>query len=136
MDVNQHIAIDRFKDAGALDLARLEDDVAVGEHDRSPPATQPLEDVEGSGIEPIGEGVVHQIGGHRQELYISRVLDPIALQRAKIVAVAQIGEQLLEDRPVAVATGGAELALQMALKIGLNAVVVEQGVIDIDKEDD
>lgn len=38
VDVDQYAALDRLKDAGALDLARLEDDVAIGQDD-SP--TQP-----------------------------------------------------------------------------------------------
>ena len=69
-------------------------------------------------------------------MYVLRVLDPIALQGAEVVAVAQIGEELLEDRPVAVAAGRPELAFEMASEIGLDAVVVEQRVVDIDQEDD
>ena len=62
------------------------------------------------------------------------VLDPIALQGSEMVAVAEIGEELLKDRPVAVAADGPELAFEMAAQIGLDAVVVERCVIDIDQE--
>jgi hypothetical protein len=62
------------------------------------------------------------------------LLDPIALQGSEIVAVAEIGEERLKDRPVAVAADGPELAFEMAAQIGLDAVVVERCVIDIDQE--
>ena len=87
------------------------------------------------GIEPIGERVIHQIRGHRQQMDVLRMLDPIALQGPEVVAVAQLVEQLLEDRPVAIAAGRAEFAFEMTLQIGLDAVVVEQCVVDVDKED-
>ena len=62
------------------------------------------------------------------------MLDPIALQGPKIIAVAEIGEQLFEDRPIAVAACRPELALQMSTQIGLDAVIVDQGVVDIDEK--
>src|SRR6267143_1078761 len=134
VDVDQHVSLDGLGDAGALDLARLEDDVPVGKDDRPRPAAEALEHVECSRVQPIGERVIHQIRGHRQQMDVLWMLDPIALQGAEIVPVAQIAEQLLEDRPVAVATRRSELAFKMALEIGLDAVVVEQGVVDIDKK--
>ena len=63
------------------------------------------------------------------------MLDPIALQGAEIVAVPELVEQLLEDGPVAIAAGRAEFAFEVALQIGLDAVIVEQCVVDVDKED-
>jgi len=68
-------------------------------------------------------------------MYVLRVLDPIALQGTEIVTIAQIGEELLEDRPVAVAAGRPKLAFEMAPEIGLDAVVVQERVVDIDEED-
>ena len=56
-----------------------------------------------------------------------------ALQSAKIIAVAQISEELFEDRPVTVAAVSAELTFEVALEIVLNAVVIEQSVIDVNK---
>ena len=37
----------------------------------------------------------------------------VALQRAEVVGVAELGAQRLEDRPVAVGAGGAELAREV-----------------------
>ena len=63
---------------------------------------------------------------------VLRVLDPIALQGAEVVAIAEFREQLLEDSPVAVAADGPEFAFEMTPEIGLDAVIVEQRVVDID----
>ena len=63
-----------------------------------------------------------------------RMLDPVALQRPQIVAVAELGEQVFEDRPIAVAAGGAELAFEVALEVALDMVVVDQGVVDVDQK--
>ena len=56
VDVNEHLPLDRFKDAGAFDLARLEDHIAIGEDDRRAPVAEALQDVKRTGIEPVGEG--------------------------------------------------------------------------------
>ena len=60
------------------------------------------------------------------------MLDPVALQGAEIIAVSQITEELLENRPIPVAAGRPELTFEVALEIILNAVVVEQRVVDVD----
>ena len=65
-----------------------------------------------------------------------RVLDPVALQRAEVIAVAQLRKQLLEDRPVPLPAGDSELTVEVLLKVVLDAVVVEQGVVHIDQKDD
>src|SRR5262249_33436468 len=71
-----------------------------------------------------------------QKLYIARVLSAVSLESADIVAIAQLGEQILKDPPIALAGGGAKGALEMVLKVLLYRVVVEQRVVDIDEEDE
>src|SRR5262245_25127834 len=63
------------------------------------------------------------------------MFDPIALQGSEVIPVTQLAKQLLEDRPVTVAACGSKLAFEMAPEIGLDAVIVEQGVVNIDKKD-
>ena len=46
VDVDQHMAVDRFRNSGALALARLKDDVAVGQNGGRPPTAQALENIE------------------------------------------------------------------------------------------
>ena len=60
VNVDEHVAFHRFGDAGAFDLARLKNHVAVREDYRLPPRTEPLKHVERSGIETISKRVVHQ----------------------------------------------------------------------------
>jgi hypothetical protein len=53
------------------------------------------------------------------------VLDAKALQSAEIITVAEISEELFEDRPVTVAAGSAEFMFKVALQVVLDMVVVE-----------
>ena len=64
------------------------------------------------------------------------MLDPVALQSAEIIAVAQFGEQLLEDCPVPLAAGNSEFAIEVALDIVLNPVVIQQGIVHVDEKND
>src|SRR6266481_4340127 len=95
-----------------------------------------FEDLEGTRVQAVGERVIDQIGRHGEEVYVLLVLDPIPLQGAEVVAVAEFGEQLLEDSPVAVPALRPELVFEMALQIRLDAIVVEQCIVDINEEDD
>jgi hypothetical protein len=51
----------------------------------------------------------------------------------EVIAVSQLGEELLEDCPVPVATGDSELMPGVLLEVVSDAVVVEQRVIHVDK---
>src|SRR3989442_10738067 len=104
--------------------------ITVGPHARK------LQDVERPGKEAIGKWVVDQARRHRHEVHVLRVLDPVALQCAEIIAIPELGKQRLEDRPVPVATRGAELTLEMALEVVLDAIVVQQRVVHVHQEDD
>src|SRR5213596_2976010 len=114
VNVDKHVAVYGFEDARAFDLAWLEHHVAIREDYRLPPRAEPLKHVERSGIETIGERVVHQEGRHGQQVNILRVLDPVTLQGAEIIAVAQLSKELFEDRPVSVAADGPELTFKVA----------------------
>ena len=83
-------------------------------------------------VQPVGERIIHQVRRHQQEPRIVHVAQPIALQRTEIIRVAELGAERLEDRPVAVAAAGAELAREMIAQIALHAIVVEQRVVAID----
>ena len=136
VDVDQHAPLDRLEQAGALDLARLEHDVAVGQDHRRPPRGEALDDVERGRIEAVGERVLQEERGQPEHVRIVRVLHAVALQRPQVVGVAELGAQRFEDRPVALLTLGAERARQVPLEIGGHPVVVEQGVVDVEQEHD
>ena len=69
-------------------------------------------------------------------MHVLRVFDTVPLQRAEIVSIPQFLEQLLENCPVPITRGGTLLALKIGLDVGLDAVVVEKRIVDIDQEDD
>src|SRR5580704_15014652 len=50
VDIDQHMAVDRREDPRAFHLARLEDDVAVGQDDCPSPAAQSFENVDRSRV--------------------------------------------------------------------------------------
>src|SRR5207245_5199619 len=110
-------------EARSLDLARLKHHVAVGEDDRGAEARAALERGERARKEPLPEWVVDQEERHAQQQRIVEVLQAIALRGAEIVGVSELGAQLLEDRPVAVAAGAAALALPLGARNGLHARV-------------
>src|SRR4030095_7306633 len=134
VDVDQHVALHRLGDPGPLDLAGLEDNVAVRQDHGGAPGAEPLQDVERSRVEAIGEGIVDEERRHRGEVDVPRVLAPVVLQRPEIVAIAELHEQRLEDRPVPVAGYGTEFPLEMALEVVLHPIVVEERVVHVDEE--
>src|SRR6266699_3553985 len=62
------------------------------------------------------------------------MLDAITLQRVQIIPIAELTRQVLQDRPVAVAAFGADLAFKKILEIPCDPVVVQQGVVHVNEE--
>src|SRR5205807_1712559 len=60
VDVDQDVAVHRLGQTRALDLARLEDRVAVGQDGRRSPGAEALQDVERVWVEAVRERVVDQ----------------------------------------------------------------------------
>jgi len=69
-----------------------------------------------------------------QHVYLARPLGAIALERAKVVGVAELGAQLLEQLPVAPIAVGSERLDEMTPEVLDHRVVVEQRVVDVEKE--
>jgi hypothetical protein len=135
VNVNEDVTIDGFEQARAFDFARLKDHVTVGKKHHRAPLTALLKRIEGVWIEAIGKRIIGQEVGDRQELWISRVFDPVSLQSAEIVGIAKLIPQLLKDRPVALLPLLADFFLEMPLEIGSYTIIVEQRVVDIKKRD-
>src|SRR5215510_15819277 len=109
-----------------LDLAWLEADITIRQDDGRAKAAQAIEHLKRGWEQPVGERIIHEEGGHGQQLYLARVFDPVALERSDIVAIAQLCEQILQDFPIALAGGEAKGALEMVLQVLLDPVIVEQ----------
>jgi hypothetical protein len=133
MDVDEHMPANRLADSRVLDFAGLKDDVPVRQDDRG--TAQASQQLEGPWEQPIGERVVHEEGGHGQQLHLARVLDPEALESADVVSVAKLGKKVFENTPIALARGDAEAALEMILQVPLDPVVVKQRIVNVDEED-
>ena len=140
VDEDQDAVVDRGAQARALDLARLEDDVAVGQDHRRAEPAEARDDVERARIEPLGERIVDEEARHRQQPVRGRAarldVGAVALQRAEVVGVAELAAQRLELDPVAIGARDAELAHEVLAQVGDDAVVVEQRVVDVEQEDD
>jgi hypothetical protein len=63
-----------------------------------------------------------------------KTLDPIALQRAQEIGISKFLPQLLQDPPVSVTRLPAERTRQVFAQILLDLVIVQEGVIYVEKE--
>ncbi len=135
VDVDEDVAFDGFVDAGALDFAGLENDIAIGEDDGGAPLFDVIDGVDRVGIEAVGEGVIDKEGRHGEEACVAGVFDAVALESAEVVGVAEFFAEGFENFEVADAGAVAEVFFEVAREVFADAVVVEEGVVDIEKED-
>jgi len=63
-----------------------------------------------------------------------KTLDPIALQRAQEIGISKFLPQLLQDSPVSVTGLPAERTRQVVAQVFLDLVIVQEGVIYVEKE--
>ena len=134
VQVDQHPALHRIPEPGALDLAWLEHDVAIGQHHRRPQRVQVRDGFQDPRVEPLCEGIFQQECRHLQQVRILVQARAEYLQRTEVIGVAQLVTQRSVDRAIARALRGAEVALQARVEIDAEAVVVEQRVVDIQQE--
>ena len=116
VQIDKDLTSDRLKQAGTVDLARLEDHITVGEDGRRPPLLDVFDDLQRAGKEAVNKWIVEQEAGNGEDARIARILAAIALQRAKIIRVSQLGSQLLEEAPEVPRTLGADLAIKVLLR--------------------
>ena len=92
------------------------------------------DDVERPRVQPVHEGIVQQEDRHAEHLRIARMLDAVALERAEVVGVAELGPELLEDVPVALLAVVAEHVGHVPPEVALDRVVVEQRVVHVEQD--
>ena len=63
-------------------------------------------------------------------------LDPEALQRPQVIDISQFIPQAFKDFPVPVARSDSVSLFQMLFKIGLHAIVIDERIVDVEKEND
>jgi hypothetical protein len=89
VDVDEHAALNRLKQPRALDLARPEDHVAVGQDDRRPPGAKALDHIQRAWEQAVGERVVQvallALGPERlREMSLQVSSDPIVVEQGVI----------------------------------------------------
>ena len=89
MNVDEDISFDCREQSGSLDLPWLKDYVAVRQDDGLPPLPDVLHRVERVRKQEVGKGIVQQEVRHAQEVWITRVFAPIALERTEVVSIAE-----------------------------------------------
>jgi hypothetical protein len=67
MNVDEHMSTDGSADSRAFDLTRLKNHITIRKAHGLPPTLQPIQHLESTGIESVGEGIIHQVGGHTQQ---------------------------------------------------------------------
>ena len=108
--------------------------LAVGKNTGGAQAVQVRQRFQRTRIQPVGERVVEQEGGESQQgRFVIAVLAE-GLRRPQVVGIAQFGSPRFVDRLVARLSVRAEVALQVRGQVGAEAVVVQQGVVDVEQE--
>ena len=136
MDVDEDVAVDRLANACAVGLPRLEDRVAVREHDGSRGAAKMCEHIERMCVQTVGERVVEEVPREIEQPRIGALLLPPLLHRPQVVPVAELDEAPFLDRPVALAGLGSVRPGEVLVEVVADPVVVEQRVVDIDEDCD
>src|SRR5581483_2123824 len=106
----------------------------IRKNDGRAEAAAVLKDFQRLGIEPARKGIVDEEARHEQQLRLVEILQTIALQGAEIIGIPELGTQSLEQGPVTIAMRPAELPLEVPAQVILYGIVVEQCVVDIEKE--
>ena len=89
VNVNQNVSVYGFGEAGPFHLARLENDIAVGQDDRRPPLLDVFNDIKGVRIQTVGKRIIHQEVGDGQQARLARMLASVALQRPEVIGVTE-----------------------------------------------
>src|SRR5712671_3681834 len=98
----------------ALELARLKDHITLRQDDRWSELTQPLHYIEGGREQSVAKGVLDEKRRQQQQFCFGPVFDSVALERANVVAIASLDEQILQDSRIAITRRRAEGALDLA----------------------
>jgi len=95
-----------------------------------------LDRIEGVVIATIGERVIDEEIGDGEEPKFVGILGAITLESTKVIGVAQARSMLFENLPVVFRALRADFLDEMVFEIGSNAIIVEQGVIDVEEENE
>src|SRR6266513_984875 len=134
--INQHAPGDGIGQSRTTDLERLENDVAVRENDRRTPLLDVVNYLDGVREKTLSKGIVDEKIRNAQQIWGARMFDPVRLQSAEVIRIAQFGPQLLENPPIFLRSLCADFAGEVALQIRCHSVVINQRVVYVEQEGD
>ena len=97
-----------------------------------PELIQAAQGVECAGIDAFRERILDEIPRDLEQASVMRIGAAQALERAEIVGVAELISEFFEDRPIALSSFLTELCGEVPMEIGLDCVVLEQRVVDVE----
>src|SRR5262245_20824303 len=135
MNIDQDTSLHRRPKARAFDFSWLKYSIAIGKDHRPAHGVQMSNDVQSLRIEPIREWIIHKKRGHPEKTRIMQPLETITLQSTEKIGISEFGAQLLQNIPVSFACFMAEDVIEVIAKILFDAVIVQERVVHIEKED-
>lgn len=120
VNVDQYTSRYRSGQAGASNLMGLKDDVTIRQDDGGAKIDQPFQNVDGGREQTIRKRIIDEVAGHGEQLDLARMLAPIPLQCSEVVAISELREKVIEDLPVAFASGAAIRTLEMIFQVPLD----------------
>src|ERR1700723_299596 len=134
VQINHDPALHRIPYSRALNLARLEHDVAVRQHHGAAESAQVGDGLEGSREQPCCERIFQQKFRHCQQVRMIVQSGAKYLQASQVVGKPQLFAQTAEDGPITRAFRGAESLCQAVAEICGKAIVVQQGVVHVQQK--
>ena len=95
-----------------------------------------LDDIKRACIKPVGKRIIDEPARHPQHPWIVHLFKPEPLQCTEIVRIAELLPQFFKNVPVKVAGFGPICLGQMGCQIDLDAIVIKERVVDIEKKDE
>src|SRR5207244_758477 len=132
--IDQHAPLYRIPDARALDLARLEYYVAVGQDHRLPQGAQVLDRFERVRVQTILERILEHECRHLQQIRVVVEPDTEFLQRAQIIDIRELLAQRGQNGPISIAPIGAEGLFQAYAESGDEPTGAHKGLVDVQQE--
>ncbi len=137
MHEDEHASFDGLRHAALVDLAWLEHRVAVRQHHRRPHRLQVLDDVDRLRIQPRAEVPLHQ---HFARMpHDVRVLRVLLLESPECLVEVDDVQVVAHDfvkPPELLRQALAQDLPELHFHVCLDAVVVEEGVVQVDQEDE
>src|SRR5581483_5245110 len=111
MDVDQY-AVNFIGNTRAINLERLEDNIAIRKDHGLTPLPDVLNGIERVRIETRGKWVINEEARSGKQAGVAGIFYAVTLESAEIIGIAKLNAQLLKDIPIALLAFRADLLLK------------------------